>query len=55
MLRYYTINNSYFNTEGNRMGERAMDSSGSAERRVTQASEKDKEPLVYIKLGKFLD
>ena len=34
MLRYYIINNSDFNTEGNRMGERGMDSCGSTERRV---------------------
>lgn len=55
MVRYYCINNGYFNTKGNRNGKHGMDSSGSAERRVTKASERDKETLVSIKLGEFLD
>lgn len=37
------------------MGDRGMDLSGSAERLVTQAYEHDKENLVSIKLGKFLE
>ena len=55
LLFYYCINNGYFNTKGNRNGKHGMDSSGSAERRVTKASERDKETLVSIKLGEFLD